>query len=101
MLDARFVGRTFDRQFLAELPDGVDPCGENGEFHTFVSDGPIFSAPVPVTAGAVVERDGFAFCDLTASGETPSQETRPGGTPPKDPPHGNPHDRRSNQGADQ
>jgi uncharacterized protein (TIGR00290 family) len=101
VLDARFVGRAFERQFLAELPDAVDPCGENGEFHTFVSDGPIFSAPVPVTAGAIVERDGFAFCDLTASDEAPSRETRPGGAPPKDLPHGNAHDHRSNQGADQ
>lgn len=51
-LDARFVGRRYDRAFLAELPPGVDPCGENGEIHTFVTDGPAFAHPVPVTIGA-------------------------------------------------
>jgi diphthamide synthase (EF-2-diphthine--ammonia ligase) len=52
----------------AALPDGVDPCGENGEFHTFVTDGPGFSAPIPVTAGEVVHRDGFSFADLLPAG---------------------------------
>jgi len=46
------------------LPAGVDPCGENGEFHTFVFDGPIFKSPIPVCAGEVVERDSFIYCDL-------------------------------------
>jgi len=62
--DASFAGRTFDDAFLADLPEGVDPCGENGEFHTFVFDGPIFRRPLAVAVGEVVERDGFWFCDL-------------------------------------
>ena len=64
MLDASFAGRAFDKDFLADLPASTDPCGENGEFHTFVSAGPIYSRPVPVARGEVVERDGFVFCDL-------------------------------------
>ena len=63
-LDPSFAGRTFDDAFLADLPEGVDPCGENGEFHTFVFDGPIFRRPLAVSVGEVVERDGFWFCDL-------------------------------------
>jgi uncharacterized protein (TIGR00290 family) len=59
-----FAGRWFDETFLSELPAGVDPCGENGEFHTVVVDGPDFSAPIPVTVGETVERDGFAFADV-------------------------------------
>jgi uncharacterized protein (TIGR00290 family) len=63
-IDAGFAGRDFDRRLLAELPPTADPCGERGEFHTFVHDGPIFHAPVPVRRGEVVERDGFVFQDL-------------------------------------
>jgi uncharacterized protein (TIGR00290 family) len=63
-LGREFAGRRFDAQLLAELPAGVDPCGENGEFHTLVSAGPMFAAPIEVTVGAVVERDGFAFADV-------------------------------------
>ncbi len=63
-LDGSFAGRAFDEALLADLPPAVDPCGENGEFHTFVSDGPIFGRPVAVRAGAVVTRDGFVFADL-------------------------------------
>jgi len=63
-LDPMFCGREFDWRFLADLPVQVDPCGENGEFHTFVYDGPIFQRPVEFAKGAVVERDGFWFCDL-------------------------------------
>ncbi len=63
-LDPSFAGREFDESLLEDLPPEVDPCGENGEFHTFVYDGPIFSEPVPCRRGEVVERDGFAFCDL-------------------------------------
>jgi len=63
-LDPRFAGRVIDERFLEELPAGVDPCGENGEFHTFVFDGPLFSAPVRFTTGETVCRDGFWFCDL-------------------------------------
>ena len=63
-LDASFAGRPFDAQLLADLPEGVDPCGENGEFHTFVTDGPIFNTPVQCATGEVVTREGFVFCDL-------------------------------------
>jgi uncharacterized protein (TIGR00290 family) len=64
-LPASFAGRAFDDSLLADLPAGVDPCGENGEFHTFAWTGPAFHHPVPVKAGPVVERDGFVFADLT------------------------------------
>ena len=63
-LSKEFVGRPFDADFLAELPPGVDPCGERGEFHTFVWDAPGFRAPIAVETGEVVERDGFVFCDV-------------------------------------
>jgi len=64
-LDASFAGRAFDRGLLVDLPASVDPCGERGEFHTFVSDGPIFDAPVAYAVGDVVLRDDrFAYCDL-------------------------------------
>ena len=63
-LDASFAGRAFDEKLLAELPASVDPCGENGEFHTCVVAGPMFSCSIPVHAGQVVERDGFIFADL-------------------------------------
>ena len=64
-LDGAFAGRRYDEKLLAELPPGVDPCGENGEFHTFVHAGPIFAQPVDCETGAIVERDGVVFCDLT------------------------------------
>ncbi len=64
-LDRSFVGRAFDAALLAELPSGVDPCGENGEFHSFVWDGPMFQQPLAVLVGEVVDRDGFVFADLT------------------------------------
>jgi uncharacterized protein (TIGR00290 family) len=64
-LPPSFAGRQFDSTLLADLPASVDPCGERGEFHTFVSDGPIFSAPVPHGVGDVVMREErFAYCDL-------------------------------------
>lgn len=63
-LDRTFAGRRFDRDLLAALPRDVDPCGENGEFHTFANAGPMLSAEVPVTVGEIVERDGFVFADL-------------------------------------
>lgn len=63
-LDPAFVGREFDAAFLDDLPDGVDPCGENGEFHSFAWDGPMFSRPIPVLRGETVRRDGFVFADL-------------------------------------
>jgi uncharacterized protein (TIGR00290 family) len=63
-LDPRFAGREFDAALLVDLPPGVDPCGENGEFHTFCHAGPVFTRPVSVRLGDVVERDAFWFADL-------------------------------------
>jgi uncharacterized protein (TIGR00290 family) len=64
VLGPELAGRAFDEALLAELPPGVDPCGERGEFHTFVWDAPGFSAPIDVEVGEVVARDGFVFCDV-------------------------------------
>jgi len=65
VLDGRFSGREYDEQFLSELPARIDPCGENGEFHSFVYDGPIFKEPVRFNKGGVVIRDKrFHFCEL-------------------------------------
>jgi uncharacterized protein (TIGR00290 family) len=64
-LDRSFAGRRYDERLLADLPPSVDPCGENGEFHTFVHAGPIFPEPIACATGEIVERDGFVFCDLT------------------------------------
>ena len=63
-LDPSFAGRDYDERLLAELPAGVDPCGENGEFHTFVTAGPIWERPIDCLRGEIVEREGFVFCDL-------------------------------------
>jgi uncharacterized protein (TIGR00290 family) len=68
-LDPRFSGRFFDAPLLAEFPPKVDPCGENGEFHTFVFAGPIFKYPLKIEKGEVVTRDGFCFCDLLPAAE--------------------------------
>ncbi len=64
VLDKRFVGRVIDKHFLDELPPNVDPAGENGEFHSFVFDGPIFGERIAYTLGKQVLRDSFYFCDL-------------------------------------
>jgi uncharacterized protein (TIGR00290 family) len=64
VLDASFAGRELDATFFADLPGGVDPCGENGEFHTFVFDGPVFTTAIAFRVGEKVLRDGFCFCDL-------------------------------------
>jgi len=64
VLPREFAGRDFDSQFLVDLPPGIDPCGENGEFHSFVYDGPGFRQPIEVAVGEIVERDGFVFADL-------------------------------------
>jgi len=64
VLPAEFAGRAFDRALLEDLPASVDPCGENGEFHSFVHAGPFFAAPLEVKPGEIVERDGFVFADL-------------------------------------
>jgi len=63
-LDRSFAGRRFDAGFLRELPADVDPCGENGEFHTFANGGPMFKQAISVTAGEIVEREGFIFADF-------------------------------------
>lgn len=63
-LQEAFAGRSFDAALLAELPDGVDPCGERGEFHTFCFAGPMFDYPIGVRVGETVSRDGFCFTDL-------------------------------------
>jgi uncharacterized protein (TIGR00290 family) len=63
-LDRGFGGRRFDADLLRDLPDGIDPCGENGEFHTAVTAGPMFAREIPVRIGETVERDGFVFTDV-------------------------------------
>ena len=65
-LPASFAGRRFDSALLAALPSEIDPCGENGEFHSFVSAGPMLSRKIAVKVGDTVERDGFAYADLLA-----------------------------------
>ncbi len=80
-LDPSFVGRTYDAALLADLPEGVDPCGENGEFHTFVTAGPMFTDAIEVATGESVLRGGFQFIDILpaaaadlgiANGEVPA-----------------------------
>jgi len=66
-LGREFAGRRFDAELLRMLPPEVDPCGENGEFHTFANAGPMFAGEIPVTVGEIVERDGFVFADLVPS----------------------------------
>lgn len=66
-LPASFAGRAFDHALLDELPPNVDPCGENGEFHSFVWDGPMFSTPITVRVGEIVQRDGFVFADIESA----------------------------------
>jgi diphthamide synthase (EF-2-diphthine--ammonia ligase) len=67
-LPAPFAGRAFDASLLAQLPADVDPCGENGEFHTCVTGGPMFRDSIEVTAGEIVGREGFVFADLRLNG---------------------------------
>lgn len=78
ILNESFVGREIDAEFLAALPAAADPCGENGEFHSFVYDGPGFSAPVNLAVGEKLLRDGFWFCDLlpTEAGENRQRSER-------------------------
>ena len=64
VLDRAFAGRDFDTSLLDELPASVDPCGERGEFHSFAYAGPMFSTPIAIKSGEVVERDGFVFADV-------------------------------------
>ena len=63
-LDASFCGRVFDRSFIDDLPADVDPCGENGEFHSFAFEGPMFHHPIAHQLGDIVERDGYVFADI-------------------------------------
>src|SRR6266481_321509 len=86
VLDPSFAGRELDKSFFRNLPPLADRCGENGEFHTFVFDGPIFQSPIPIRTGEIVNRDGFVFCDLLPA-EHPATITNPtvipsGGPPP-------------------
>ena len=71
-----FAGRVYDARFVNDLPPGVDPCGENGEFHTCVTGGPMFTRALEVVSGAVVEREGFVFADLIAEPDVAAAERR-------------------------
>ncbi|MGH9686855.1 MAG: ATP-binding protein [Candidatus Acidiferrales bacterium] len=82
-LDKSFAGREWNAEMLGELPSSVDACGEYGEFHTFACAGPMFRAPIAVTAGEVVERDGFVFADLVALGR--GEESRNYGSEHRNP----------------
>jgi diphthamide synthase (EF-2-diphthine--ammonia ligase) len=76
-LPITFAGRRLDHEMLAELPAGADPCGEKGEFHTFVAAGPMLTRRIAIDVGDVVEREGFAFADLL-----PAQAAYPRNAPP-------------------
>jgi diphthamide synthase (EF-2-diphthine--ammonia ligase) len=76
-LDGSYAGREFDQQFLESLPRGIDPCGENGEFHSFVYAGPMFNSEICCEVGESVERDPFVFADLIpAEGDKEASQTR-------------------------
>ena len=79
-LDRSYAGRDFDLQFLESLPEEVDPCGENGEFHTFVYAAPVFDRLIEVQLGSIVERDGFVFSDIVSDAETVIVKTVPTGS---------------------
>ena len=64
LLDGKFAGRKYDHNFLDDLPDNVDPCGENGEFHTLVIDGPIFNKRIEILEGRTINRNGYWFLDI-------------------------------------
>jgi len=74
-LDRSFAGRDFDSSFLNDIPGTVDPCGENGEFHTFIYESPVFKGPIPVNIGDIVERDKFIFADVYSVAHTPVSTT--------------------------
>jgi uncharacterized protein (TIGR00290 family) len=76
-LPHEFAGRSFDSKLLGELPEGVDPCGENGEFHTFAFAGPIFRKTIPVRKGEALVRDGFVYADLLRLEIPPPQRVCP------------------------
>ena len=86
VLPAEFAGRELTLDLLAAMPPGIDPCGENGEFHTFVFDGPMFARPLDIEMGEVVARDGFVFADCRLRGlqthrGQPARHSREGGNP--------------------
>lgn len=81
VLDASFIGREFDDRLLSDLPAGIDPCGENGEFHTCVYAGPMFRAPLVLEPGEVVSREPFVWRDLKLVAETAIWGLTPGQTP--------------------
>jgi len=76
VLDRTFAGRDFDASLLGDLPSSVDPCGERGEFHSFAYDGPMFSRPISIRSGDVVDRDGFVFADVLPAQSPDDQMTR-------------------------
>jgi len=76
-LDASFAGRDFDANFLSDLPSSVDPCGENGEFHSCVYDGPMFSHPIALNSGEIVNRDAFVYADFKPSGSSTAEDSIP------------------------
>lgn len=80
-IGAAFVGREYDQDLLRDLPPGIDPCGENGEFHSFVYDGPIFKRPIPVRVGAIVQRDSRHYAELISGGQ-PIEKIDAGAFPP-------------------
>ena len=75
-LPRSFVGRLYDRAFLSDLPLGVDPCGENGEFHTFVFDGPVFDHPVAIKQGTPYSEASMHYCDVLGQSNRPKQAMR-------------------------
>jgi diphthamide synthase (EF-2-diphthine--ammonia ligase) len=81
-LGAAFAGRAIDAALLRDLPAGVDPCGEHGEYHSFVYDGPIFQRPVPVRVGEVVLRDNRYYADLLPGAEGAAERVTSGSVPP-------------------
>ena len=76
-LDPPFAGRDFDAALLRDLPTGVDPCGERGEFHSCVYDGPMFSKPIALEAGEIVNRDGFIYADFISAAMNSSPRPAP------------------------
>lgn len=79
-LSKEFAGRSFDAKLLTDFPAGIDPCGENGEFHTFVHEAPFFKKKIPVKSGETVEREGFAFADLLLERELKNKTCESCGT---------------------
>lgn len=80
-ISREFAGREFDAALLADLPPTADPCGENGEFHTFAYAGPMFSSPIAIQSGEIVERDGFVFADLAIAPAGRSRSIEPKAAP--------------------